>query len=164
MQIEEWREIPGFPRYMVSSFGNVLGLKGFILKPAVDRKGYLRVALHLKNGKSHRRIHHLVLLAFVGPRDTGIITRHLDGNPANNRLENLKYGTHKENKADSVRHGTLMQGTKQWKSKLDGTKVAEILRLQKIGQTNAIIARMFKIDLTVVQKIAQGKAWKHVPR
>jgi hypothetical protein len=35
-----------------------------------------------------------------------MVCRHLDGNPINNRLENLRWGTHKENKADAIKHGT----------------------------------------------------------
>ena len=53
-----------------------------------------------------RRIHLLVMLAFVGPRPEGLETRHFDGNHLNNSLENLRYGTSSENSMDEVRHGT----------------------------------------------------------
>lgn len=49
-------------------------------------------------------VHHAVLLAFVGPRPEGLLTRHLDGNCLNNRLDNLRYGTKSENSADFYRH------------------------------------------------------------
>ena len=51
-------------------------------------------------------IHRLVLEAFVGPRPSGMECRHLDGNPANNRLDNLAWGTKFENDMDMFRHGT----------------------------------------------------------
>jgi hypothetical protein len=54
----------------------------------------------------YRFVHRLVLEAFVGPCPEGMECRHLDGDPANNRLENLRWGTHRENAADQVRHGT----------------------------------------------------------
>jgi hypothetical protein len=50
-------------------------------------------------------VHHLILLAFVGPRPEGCVTRHLDDDKANNRLGNLCYGTSTENNYDMVRNG-----------------------------------------------------------
>jgi hypothetical protein len=44
--------------------------------------------------------------AFVGLRPKGLETRHLDGDPSNNQLSNLAYGTSSENHLDMVRHGT----------------------------------------------------------
>ena len=51
-------------------------------------------------------MHMLVLLAFSGPRNDGLQTRHMDGNPANNTLSNLRYGTAKQNIQDQLVHGT----------------------------------------------------------
>jgi hypothetical protein len=42
-----------------------------------------------------------MLETFVAPRPPGAVVRHLDNNRANNRLENLCYGTHAENMADA---------------------------------------------------------------
>jgi len=47
-------------------------------------------------------VHRLVLLAFIGPSDLQV--RHLDGNPTNNNLSNLLYGTAKENAEDREFH------------------------------------------------------------
>lgn len=51
-------------------------------------------------GHSHK-VHHLVCEAFNGPRvcDGGsrVVCMHLDENSANNRPDNLKWGTQKEN-------------------------------------------------------------------
>ena len=56
---------------------------------------------------SHTRlVHRLVLEAFVGPRPEGMVARHLNGDPGDNRLENLAWGTQSENNYDKVRHGT----------------------------------------------------------
>jgi hypothetical protein len=52
-------------------------------------------------------VHRLVCETFHGPRPLSTSqVRHLDGNPANNREGNLKWGSLSENTLDSVAHGT----------------------------------------------------------
>lgn len=47
-----------------------------------------------------------MLTAFVGPCPPGMMARHRNGNPADNRVENLRWGTQSENMLDAVEHGT----------------------------------------------------------
>ena len=66
-----------------------------------------------KDGRRQSRaVHHLVLLAFVGPKPGGMVTRHLNGDPGDNRLTNLVYGTQSENMYDKVAHGTHHEANK----------------------------------------------------
>lgn len=58
------------------------------LKPTPNRDGYLFVKIRGRN----RRVHRLVLEAFVGPCPPGMECRHLDDDPRNNRLDNLAWG------------------------------------------------------------------------
>lgn len=107
MNAEEWRPVLGQEGiYEVSSLGRVKRVApgrgtwpGRILKPKLDDKGYYQVRIA---GRT-QRIHRLVLAAFFGPSD--MLGRHLDGNPKNNSLENLRYGTPLENSADRIAHG-----------------------------------------------------------
>lgn len=55
-------------------------------------------------------VHRLVLETFVGPMPQGLQVRHLDGDPKNNHLVNLAYGSAKENAADRDRHGRTFNG------------------------------------------------------
>ena len=120
--MENWIPIPGRDGYEVSDLGRVrsldrevphrtsgkLTLRGRILKPSTIAKQYPAVTLQ---GKL-LSIHSLVLLAFRGEPKTGEVVRHLNGNPRDNRLENLEYGTPKENSQDMVRHRTQWQQKK----------------------------------------------------
>jgi hypothetical protein len=108
---EQWIDVPGFEsRYQVSNFGRVRsyakGKSPRILKALPDTKGYPQVALRKDGHSLRRRVHTLVLLAFVGERPAEMECRHLDGKPTNNVVSNLAYGTHSENELDQVRHGT----------------------------------------------------------
>lgn len=101
-----WRAVPGWEGlYEVSIDGQVRALrKGQIMRPFITEKGYRRVYLYDRTRVQRVRVHTAVLAAFVGPRPRGMVTRHLDGNPANNHLSNLAWGTPAENMADRIRH------------------------------------------------------------
>jgi hypothetical protein len=116
---ERWLPVPGYEgSYEVSDFGNVRSVPrvrncrngtrlapGCDLKPFPDQSGYPWVRLSLPDKSVARRVHTLVLAAFVGPRPAGMVIRHLNGIESDNRLENLRYGTHSENSKDIVLHG-----------------------------------------------------------
>ena len=94
-----WRDVPGSDgRYLVNDQGQVYSR--WQRRPLKGRRvgsGHVRVYLRLPEGPRGRYVHQLVMEAFVGPRPAGMDTRHLDGNPANNALANLAYGTPSEN-------------------------------------------------------------------
>ena len=104
---EVWNPVVGYEGlYEVSNLGRVRGLqRGKILKQKKDRHGYVVVILSKKGKKKDKRVHRLVLEAFVGPLPDGMVTRHLDGDPLNNNISNLQYGSSSENNLDTVRHG-----------------------------------------------------------
>jgi hypothetical protein len=116
---EIWRPVPGREGYEVSSFGRVRSLdraithsdgrstlrKGRLLKQRTVGKGYQRV--QLRPGNEAWRVHRMVLLAFLGEPPEGYgLACHLDGNPSNNLLENLYWGSASDNMQDRIRHGT----------------------------------------------------------
>lgn len=107
----EWREIPETNgNYFASDDGQVWSRprqysKGGVLKPWQDAKGYVWVALSVAGKLRKSRVHRLILETFVGPPSNGLECRHLDGDPSNNRLDNLVWGTRSENTYDKVRHG-----------------------------------------------------------
>lgn len=98
-----WRPVPGFP-YEVSDHGQVRNASGKLLKPEVMSYGYRRVDLHGPNGAYRREyVHRLVLLAFIGPCPEGMEALHgPNHDKADNRLCNLRWGTHQENISERV--------------------------------------------------------------
>lgn len=103
--LEAWVELPGFRGQKVSTHGRVRGVHK-IRKPGRSR-AYQVVDMRDKDGiRRVLYVHHLVAEAFLGPRPEGHQVRHLDGDPDNNRADNLAYGTRSENTRDMVRHGT----------------------------------------------------------
>ena len=116
--------VPGYEgRYEVSDHGRVRSLsrirshgrkwQGRVLKPTPMPKGYLLVNLWFDNSKRMWLVHRLVLTAFVGPPPEGMEGLHADNDPANNRLDNLSWGTHSQNQFDQVVHGTHGNASKE---------------------------------------------------
>ena len=94
---EEFRVIPGIPKYAVSNQGRVRTVRTNrvrSLRQGVD--GYVTVSLH--NGTCRRPllVHRLVMLAFVGPVPLNKTVDHIDRNRANNALSNLRYASIQE--------------------------------------------------------------------
>lgn len=84
---------------------------------------------------------------------------HSCGNSLCCNPAHLYAGTHRENIADMVGHGTSTKGETNPKSKLREEDVQEILRLRQKGKTLKEIAEQFPVSLSMVGLICQGKAW-----
>ncbi len=176
---EIWKFIDGYTGwYEASTFGRIKSLdrvvkhrwsgltkrKGRILTPHTDKRGRLRVTLY-KDGKgSERYVHHLVLEAFAGPRPEGTECCHNDGNPSNNRLDNLRWDSHTNNMFDKQKHGTYLQGAKSPQAKLTEKQVREIIGRLKNGETQKSIGEIYGIDPCTIWHIVHNKTWKHIKR
>lgn len=113
--LETWLPVVGFEgQYEVSDQGHVTAKKsGRILASRQTAKGYVIVTLNRSWGNSvQRRVHRLVLEAFVGPCPEGQEGCHGPGGPSDNRLENIRWDTREENARDIVRHGHHWQANK----------------------------------------------------
>lgn len=98
---EIWKNIPGYEGiYWVSSHGRVKNKNGFMRLTKV--KGYYSVKLSNDGYRHLFKIHRLVMQAFVGYSEMMVL--HNNGNSEDNRLENLRYGTAKENMEDMSKH------------------------------------------------------------
>jgi hypothetical protein len=97
--LNEWRDIEGFDMYEVNAQGQVRR-KAQILKPGSIPSGHLTVALCRGKGKPKSMyVHRLVALAFLKNPESKRVVNHKNGNPKDNRLDNLEWATHSENNA-----------------------------------------------------------------
>lgn len=167
MSDEIWKRYAESP-YWISNMGQV---KSFhkpkapkVLRPGISKGGgYPVVNLCDEQGQKTRTVHSLVLEAFVGPRPDGMLTRHLNGDPSDNRLENLCYGTPAENSADAAQHGTLCQGERAGMSKLMEGQVLEIRALYSGGNfTLKELGERYGVSLSNIGYIIRRKSWSHV--
>jgi hypothetical protein len=108
-----WIPISDFPWYEVSETGLVRRCAdGTILAQRPTEKGYLRVELRRDGRIFKRRVHLLVLEAFVGRTTNPLLVgaHYPDRDPANNAVTNLRWAFPEENEADKKAHGTHRNG------------------------------------------------------
>lgn len=111
---EVWKEIPGFNGvYEISNVGNLRNSKtGKIIKPYINNTGYYIYNLWQK-GKQYKFLaHRLIAQAFIPNPNNYPEIDHIDGKPENNRVENLRWVTHKENSNTEIRKKRLSESHK----------------------------------------------------
>lgn len=107
--MEIWRDVKGYEGvYQVSNLGRVKRIGKYrnqvrewesnrLLKPAKKNNGYMYCQLSKDNKTSPKMVHRLVAEAFIENPENKPTVNHIDGNRANNVVENLEWATYTEN-------------------------------------------------------------------
>ena len=159
---ERWKVIGGTgDLYEVSDYGRVRSRRwrgveypeGKELAQTAHPNGYRKVTI---NGRT-RLVHDLVLRAFVGDPPPGFVARHLEGNPADNRLEKLAWGTRSQNNQDTARHGRVNT------QKVTEDEAWGIKLLLRLGNDGPRIKDCYPTATTgIISCINRGDTWGHL--
>ena len=176
---EIWRPVPDYEGlYEVSNLGQIRsvgrdvsnnrgGLRympDLVLTPHINAKrgGYRSVTLSKDGSKKTVYLHLTVPSVFVGPRPSPEMEGcHGDGDPSNNRLDNLRWDTPVNNAADRKLHGTQVHGENSNKAVITADQVREIRR-RAADESFTRIASDLGISRQQVARIARGEQWQHV--
>lgn len=171
-----WRVIPSHPKYEVSRDGRVRrraagrgARPGHVLSLQEHKSGYLYAHLWGQSKRAACRVHRLVAEAWIGPIPEGHEINHLDGDRANNHADNLEIVTTSEN----VRHSyavlgrdPAVYGERHPNAKLTARDVRRMRRMwpdwRRQGLTQAELGEVFGVSDSVVSRIVNGAAWRHV--
>lgn len=167
MDSAERRDIPGYEGvYTITSDGKVHNAKGYLMVGWKNSDGYPCVKLSLKGVQKSYLVHRLVLLTFVGPCPDACEARHLDGNPSNASVNNLKWDTPKANASDKRQHGTHQGGTEAsgWGGKLTEEDVLRMRERIIEGDTTENVAKDYKMRVEDARHIISGRRWGHVKK
>jgi len=132
-------------------------LPGVLLKPQIDRAGYLRVSV----GGRPERIQWLVAAAFIGPRPDGAMVLHGNDVKTDNRLTNLRYGDGFDNARDAVANGRTPLGSRHYASRLCEW-TATVIRALKGVWSQKDLAMLFGVTASAIQGVHDGRTWAHV--
>ena len=160
------RQIPEHPGYFCTPDGDVWSTKRgspYRLSHWKGQHGYIKVTLHCECWQvpnAPHSVHRLVLMTFDRMPKEDELARHLNGKPTDNRLENLLWGTPKENGRDRRRHGTVL-GEDNPNAKLTWNDVAAIRRRYGLGGvTQSALGHEYGVARSTISQIISGQRWR----
>lgn len=172
---EIWKLIPGFGGHfeasnlgrikrrsrIVTKFCAMIGRDvqqtygELILAASPGPYGHLRCHISVDGKKINLSVHRAVLAAFVGPCPDGMEGCHTDGDATNNRVENLRWDTHRANNLDRKLHGRYSVGADHPMAKLSIEQVRKI----RAAISHVEAARETGLSYQHVWRIRKGLTW-----
>ena len=165
--MSKWAYLPGYPHIRVSDDGQVWSdAKRRMLDGTINNTGHR--AFCIGPPRISLTAGAMMLMAFIGPRPDGMECCHNDGNPRNDKLDNLRWGTRKDNIADAIRHGThscLRRGEDHNGSKLSFEDVTKLREEYNAGHQNVrLLANKYGVDYTtawkIIKRVNNGKPYR----
>lgn len=167
----EIRPVAVAPGYAVSADGRVFSCVPCSwskqcpreCSPVTTGTGYKMARLHINKKSTSDGVHRLVASAFLPPplpEQTQV--RHLDGDPANNNVANLKWGTPAENAQDTIRHGRTLRGRRNPNAKLTERTVRAARLLSEDGYSHIAIGHFLGVSSSTIDRAVNAGQWGHV--
>jgi len=153
------RDIPNYEgKYAVTENGEVWSYPKhtrkdmILLKPRKRKNGYQ--ALFLCDGKNVESfyVHRIVAMTFLGNID-GMDVNHINGNRADNRLENLEICS----RAKNIQHGFWVNKT--GRAKLSYEQHLEVKKMHEVGKKQTEIAKQFGVSKQIINKIVKNRTY-----
>jgi len=95
---EQWCRVSGFPNYAVSTLGRVINTEtGTCPTPWRNQLGYAMVRLRCGENETIFALHRLIAFTFIENDDDLPCVDHINNNPYDNRVCNLRWCTHQQN-------------------------------------------------------------------
>lgn len=165
---EEWVNIENTNgKYQVSSFRRfrsfcVPGTKQIkkiptIIKKGISKTGYYVVTIYINYKPATKKSHHLFAKSFIpNPKNLPEVN-HINGDPLDDRKENLEWSTHADNMRHAFRTGLIPIGEDRKNRKLTREQALAIFNSNK---TRKEISDEFKISNHYVCEIKKGIYWR----
>lgn len=107
---ERWKYCEDIPCLMVSDYGRFYNTrtKRFVNPTHGDKAGHKAIKVSIDGVRYQEYAHRLIAKAFIPNPSNYPFVRHLDDDKNNNDIENLEWGTAKDNVHDMIRNGTYV--------------------------------------------------------
>ena len=158
--------IEGYEGYSISKDGEIWSERSNkLLSPFPDKKGYLLCNLYRNGIRKQHKIHRLVALTFIPNPENKPQVNHIDGNKANNHIDNLEWASPKENIKHAWDSGLAnsISGVHRTDSKLTEEDVLYI-RTNYIPKSpdfgGRALAKKFNVVPSVISNVVKGKTYK----
>jgi len=116
--MSDFEEIKGFEDYKINKNGEVLKKNGKVMKLHKIPKNYLQVRFQ-KDGKQYTTtIHRLLANQFIDNPNNLPMIDHIDGNPENNSLDNLRWVDCITNNNNKKKKGGVYNIMNGWRAEI----------------------------------------------
>nr|UWI06032.1 MAG: zinc-binding loop region of homing endonuclease [Bacteriophage sp.] len=156
--------IPGYPGYHISKRGkiysrwdvngkDILSKRYHLKQPHLNKKGRYIIGLSQPGiGTTKWLVHRLVALVYL-PNPEGLpYVCHKDNVPTNNSVNNLYWGTQKDNMSQASKEGRMIQAKGKDSVHYKGTEIQRsyIPRLINLGFTRKEISEIMNLGVQLV--------------
>jgi len=171
---ETWLPCVGNDLYEVSDLGRVRSIdryimrkgltpvKGKILVPKLNKKGYPSVVFHINGKALERNPHRLVAEAFIPNPENKPQVNHINGIKTDCRAVNLEWTTNSENQLHAYRLGLQPSraGENNIKAKVTNIIVTKFKTEYNSGRSIKSISVDMGIPIEIFRNIIYGRTWK----
>lgn len=151
--------------YEVNNIGQIRNkTTGNILKPELDRYGYLKLNINVDNKKYTKTVHRLVAIAFIPNPENKPQVNHINGIKTDNRVENLEWATAKENTVHAYSNGLIhiKCGSEHHNSKYTDKQIHLVCKLLENKIPLKLISYISKMNRGHIINIKNGSIWTHI--
>lgn len=177
MEKEIWKTIITedgiYENYQVSNLGRLKSLKDShgnyrekILSPGKDRNNYLHVILSRNGKRKNYLVHRIVAMAFIPNIPNYKCVDHINTIRTDNRVENLRFCTHKQNMNNKL---SRIHNSQVRKNRKDLSKQVVCLETGEIFPSTMEASRQLGIDFRHISDCCLGKRkttgklhWKYI--
>ena len=169
MNLENFKKIPNFNKYLISPYGDIYSLsRKRLLSISHNWAGYAIATLVDDNGfRAPRKIHRLVYIAFIGPIEKDKVIDHIDDNKLNNHFTNLQQISPSENSIKS-----FISGKNKNKLIVNHDQIKSICEMMENNISVSIIFKNLGIDyfenpkkyISLVNRLKLGKIYKNISK
>lgn len=156
-----WCSIPGYSKYFANKEGEILGVRGQVLKEYVNKYGYCVVPAVNNSGlRKNPLVHRLVAKCFIYNKHPNVKTQidHLDGVKHNNNYTNLEWVSNQENQIRAIKNklNNPNYGEEHHMSLLTNKQVIDIYMSY---DTHANLSKKYNVSQSNIYDIRNGNIW-----
>lgn len=131
-----------------------------VRKSWTDKNGYQRICMTM-NGRHNSGIgvHRVMLIASGVGIPLGFECDHINRDPSDNRLCNLRVVTRSANQQN---RNFVQTGERNNAAKLNDEKVRQIRSMLADGLSHPAVARVFGVSPALIRLVGKREVWAHV--